>query len=93
MPDWLIEQLRQFPVVGLAGVVAWYAYREVKRNNTAHREQEQKAHADAVNRLEQAHANLLAAKDGEIARLTKEHKAELRKLTKTVQELVERMKP
>lgn len=93
MPDWLIDLLRQFPVVALAGFVAWYAYRKLERNSERHQTRERELHADALARLGEANERLLAARDAEVARLSKELKAELRKLTRAVEELAERMKP
>ncbi len=93
MPDWLIDLFRQFPVVALAGLVAWYAYRKLERNNERHQDRERQLHADALARLGESNERLLAAREAEVARLAKEFKAELRKLTRAVEELAERMKP
>ena len=34
MPDWLVQVIIQYPIVAIVGFVAWYAHRELKRENT-----------------------------------------------------------
>jgi type II secretory pathway component PulJ len=87
VPEWLIQVVVQFPIVAVIGFVAWYAYREVKRNNADSRAQERGAHADEITRLTAAYERHLASKEAEIARLGKEFKDEIKKLVKVVTEL------
>ena len=82
MEQLLLDALKQSPIVVIAGFVAWYAYREVK-----------KANADMLSTLKAASEKLERAKDAEIARLTKDLKDEVRKLAKEVKELNERLSP
>lgn len=90
MPEWLSGVAAQFPVAAVVGLIAWFAYREMRDR-----------HAEEIKRLDEMHkaekATLEAAlnahlesKDAEIARLTKQHRADLNKLTKKIGELVER---
>ena len=81
MEQLLLDALKQSPIVVITGFVAWIAYREVKKANTA-----------ALSALKTSSEKLLKAKDAEIARLTKEIKDEIKKLSKAVEALKEKGK-
>jgi hypothetical protein len=75
-PDWLISILPQFPVLFVAGLVAWYAFQKVEKayesQATLERELREKAIAD----LKIAVAGV---------------QGEMKKLTKKVDDLIKRL--
>lgn len=87
MPEWFINVVSQFPIVAIAGFIAWYAYREIKKANADGGAHERQAHTDALASQKAPYERLLEAKNEEIARLGKEFKDEVRKLVKVVTEL------
>jgi hypothetical protein len=91
MPDWLIQVLVQYPIVVLMGLVAWYVYRKIERTNAEARDHERENHAATVELIKKNYERLLEAQAGEVTRLGKELKDEVRKLAKTVAELNERL--
>ncbi|MBA4064699.1 MAG: hypothetical protein C0501_13490 [Isosphaera sp.] len=91
MPDWLVNILSQFPIVVVVGLVAWFAYKEVRARHAGEVERLEAGHQAQVRTLEAALDRLLEAKDKEIARLSKQHRADMQKLTRKVDDLIERL--
>ncbi len=91
MPEWLSVVVAQFPVATVVGLVAWFAYREVRVRHTEEiKRLEENRKADKAT-LETALNAHLASKDAEIARLATQHRADMQKLTKKVDELAKRL--
>ena len=92
IPTWLVEILRQFPMVVVIGFALWYAekrthQKEIRleerydKNWKEAAEREDKIRSEArqdrdaeIQRLRESHAQVLAAKDEQIANLTNELK-------------------
>lgn len=99
MPEWGIDLVRQFPMVGVVILVFLLAERRVKEKEVRLEERYDKSRRaddergdrmreevrrdrDAeIARLQDAHARLLAAKDEQIANLTKQLAALTKKLS------------
>lgn len=80
MPQWLIDILIQYPIVAVVGLVAWYAYWQVKS-----------AFDESQDRSDKLQALLVTAKDEEIKRLRDDLTAEIRKLAKKVDDLAKKL--
>jgi hypothetical protein len=66
----LREALRQFPVVALLGVLAWYAFRYIREQHAGH-----------LNSLEASYLRHLVSKESEVQRIVATHGDEIRRLT------------
>ena len=91
MPDWLVNILSQFPIVVVVGLVAWFAYKEVRARHAGEVERLEASNRSQLETVREAMKQLLEAKNEEIARLNKEHRADVRKLARKVDELIERL--
>jgi hypothetical protein len=91
MPDWLVEILKQFPIVVVIGFVGWYCYRKVERAADHFLEREDRTRAEAATQVAEANRELIASKDDLIRRLDEALKSELHRLTKAVNELNKRL--
>lgn len=91
MPDWLAQVLLQYPIVVVVGLVAWYAYREIKAEAAEHKQYVRELHASA--KADQAAANreAVAAMRAEADRTRTEVLGELKTLTKKVDALTRRL--
>ena len=85
MPDWLIEILRQFPIVVVIGFAIWYAAREVSkkeirleeradRQMTDLQEREHRLRVDAQEREERRRQEIRNDRDAEISRFLEAQK-------------------
>lgn len=72
MPDWLINNLTQFPIVVAIGFVAWYAYGQMKETTGDRQRSEERMFNAHLAKTEDLYQRLIAAKEAEIARLKDE---------------------
>ncbi len=91
MPDWLVQVVVQYPIVVVVGLVAWFANRRIEDTYARSQAREDRVHADAVETMRKTYERAADMQAAETARLSKEFKDELRKLTKVVAELNERL--
>ena len=87
MPDWLISAVIQYPIVVVIGFVAWYAYRELKRNTKEFRDYERNQHAEKIQKLEAANKLRIESKNEEIKRLKDDILGKIQELADAVAEM------
>ncbi len=81
MPPWFEEILKQSPILAVAVLICWYAFRQYKTVNDLRIAAAEASFLAHMKALEKAHANHLSSKDAEIARLQSDKDA----LLKTIQ--------
>ena len=85
MPEWL-NIILQWPIVGVAGYVAWYAYRKIEKINDKNTKRERELHDKAIADLKETHEQVVTAVQGEMILLRKE----VEKLTRKVDGWIKR---
>lgn len=102
LPDWLINLLVQYPVATLNGLVAWYAWRQVREketdlhNRVEEREKRQEARTDELRKDIRGRADKeverfqAALKESYAAHLTSKD-AEIERLTTQLTEEVKKL--
>ena len=90
MPDSVMNLVVQLAIVAIAGLIAWYAYNEIKAKHHAQLADLKEAHAKLVAEKDDKEQRLLAAKDEkyqEVQRVTESLREEIAKLTTAVDAL------
>jgi len=89
MPEWLINNLVQLPIVGVVVAVAWYAYQKIEKATEAHTLREREFHDKSIADLKETHGQVVTVVQDEMILLRKE----VEKLTKKVDALTKRASP
>ena len=93
MPDWLPSVLVQFPIVVVIGLVAHYAYNQIRQNHEEQQRRDDALNARLVKIAEDSADRVVAAKESELQHLREEVKADMAKLTKAVEALAKKLSP
>ena len=94
MPDSVMNLVVQLAIVAIAGLIAWYAYNEIKAKHLAQLADLKEAHAKLVAEKEDKEQRLLAAKDDkyqEVQRMTDVVRDEVTELRKSIESLTRKL--
>jgi hypothetical protein len=91
MPDWLVQVIIQYPIVVIVGFVAWYSYRELKRQTRQFQERESMSRAQAEARFDKLQKELIKSKDKMADRFEALLRTEVKHLAKALEELTKRL--
>jgi len=91
VPEWVANILAQFPVVALVGFVAWIAYKEVRNRHAEEIKRLEANHQTQLKTIQEAMNKHLESKNEEIARLATQHRSDMQKLNKKIDELIKRL--
>jgi len=93
MPDWLPSVLVQFPIVVVIGLVAHYAYNQLKENHAAQQRRDDAIHERLAKLAEESAAAIVKAREAELQFLRESMKADLTKLGKLMSALTKKLSP
>ncbi len=74
MPEWLIDILRQFPIVVVIGLAMWYAEKRVREKELRLEARYDKASSEAADRHDRLRAEVRQDRDAEIKRFQESQK-------------------